>query len=116
MQRARRQVTRISATANAVCSLAHTARKRVLGLCVERCRRARCAAQRQPSTRSDACLRAAYVTSLVAFPAALLAFLTALLLPIGFLRRSLALRPFVLTMWLLLTLHRSLRLLPLNLA
>ncbi len=45
---------------------------------------------RQPPTR---------VISLIAFPAALLAFLTALLVVLlGFLRRSLALRPFVLTM------------------
>jgi hypothetical protein len=54
----------------------------------------------QPPTR---------VISLIAFPAALLAFLAALLLPLGFLRGSFALRSFVLTMWLLLTLDRSLR-------
>ena len=61
---------------------------------------------RQPPTR---------VTSLITFSASRLAFLMALLLALGFLRRSFALRPFVLTMWLLLTLDRSLRLLPLML-
>jgi hypothetical protein len=61
----------------------------------------------QPPTR---------VISLVSFPAALLAFITGLLLALRF-RRSLPLRPFILTMWLLLTLDRSLRrLLPLILA